>query len=112
MPPSWRVASNRNQVRRSVSSMKFSRMLALATSPASSADLVRLAHAAGELLVVLHQLAQHLAWRDVVLVVVLDGLELGDLADRLHVVPPILRTRSASWSVVAKIWSDCSSSSR
>jgi len=28
------------------------------------------------------------------------------------VLPPILRTRSASTSVVAKIWSDCSSSSK
>jgi hypothetical protein len=36
------------------------------------------------MLVVLHQLAQHLARRDVILVVVLDGLEFCDLADRLQ----------------------------
>ena len=59
-------------------------MLALATSLGVVADLVRLTHRGGDMLVVLHQLAQHLARRDIVLVVVLDRLELCDLADRLH----------------------------
>lgn len=36
------------------------------------------------MLVVLHQFAQHLARRDVILVVVLDGLEFCDLADRFE----------------------------
>src|SRR5262245_16863154 len=45
-------------------------------------DLVRLAHAVDLRLVVVHQLQQHVDGGHVALVVVLDALELGDLADR------------------------------
>src|SRR6185295_18514517 len=46
------------------------------------AKLVRFAHGRRHLLVVFHQLAQHFARRHISLVVVLDGLQLGDLPDR------------------------------
>jgi hypothetical protein len=41
-----------------------------------------LAHVLGDLLVVVHQLAQHHSRRHEIGIVVLDGLELGDMADR------------------------------
>ena len=41
-----------------------------------------LAHGSGDFLVVVHQLAQHLPRRDIALVVVFEGLQLGDLTDR------------------------------
>ena len=45
-------------------------------------ELVGFAHRGRHVLVVLHQFAQHLARRDVILVIVVDGLQLGDLPDR------------------------------
>src|SRR5919109_3738768 len=45
-------------------------------------ELVRLAHRRRHLLVVFHQFAQHFAWRHIGLVVILNGLELGNLPDR------------------------------
>src|SRR6266536_283823 len=47
-------------------------------------ELMGLPHRGCDVLVVFHQFAQHFARRDIVLVVVLDGLQLGDLADRLQ----------------------------
>src|SRR3981081_2704845 len=45
-------------------------------------QLVGLAHGLGDRLVVVHELAQHVRGRDEFLVVVLDALQLGDMADR------------------------------
>ena len=80
--PPVRVASNRNQVRRSVSSTKFSRMLAVAMSSCLSANVVGLAHPVGDRLVVGHQLQQHVPRRHEWGVIVLDLLQLGDVSDR------------------------------
>jgi hypothetical protein len=46
------------------------------------ANLVARAHGRDDLLIVAHQLAQHVAGGHIALVVVLDALQLGDLADR------------------------------
>ena len=54
----------------------------MATSSCLSHSLVRLAHRGRDRLVVVHQLAHHLAGGDELLVVVLDRLQLGDVADR------------------------------
>jgi hypothetical protein len=43
---------------------------------------MRLPHRGRDMLVVFHQFAQHLAWRHIVVVIVLDGLVLADVADR------------------------------
>src|SRR6476620_5468818 len=45
-------------------------------------EFVRLPHRRRHVLVVFHQLAQHLARRHIALVVVPDGLQLADLPDR------------------------------
>ena len=57
----WRRAPPRTGTRSASrsASIQFSIRLAVATSSWSSADLVRLAHGLGDLLVVVHQLAQH-----------------------------------------------------
>src|SRR4030081_1295914 len=47
------------------------------------AKLVGLAHRSRDMLVVFHQLAQHLARRDILFIVVLDGLQFRDLPHRL-----------------------------
>jgi len=57
--------------------MNTSRKLAVATS-----ELVGGAHVADLSLVVVHQLEQHVDRRHVILVVVLDSLQLGDMANR------------------------------
>jgi len=44
--------------------------------------LVRLAHGGRDVFVVLHQFAQHFAWRHIIIVVVLDGLQFRNLPDR------------------------------
>ena len=58
--------------------------------------LARLAHRRRHLLVVVPQFAQHLARRHVLLIVVLHGCNWATCPIDRIVVPPILRTRSAS----------------
>ena len=76
-----RVASNRNQTRRSVSSIQFSMQAGGGDVLVLVAEIVRLAQAADEILVVVAQLGQHVLRRHVVGVVVLDALQARDLAD-------------------------------
>ena len=82
-PRVLRVASNRNQVRRSVSSIQTSDEAGGRDVTYSSHDAVDLAQAGGEVLVVVAQFRQHVLRLDVVGVVVVDALSLASyLADR------------------------------
>jgi hypothetical protein len=74
-----RLASNRNHVRRSVASMNVSSRLAVPYIAVLVAERVGLAHGRGHRLVVGHQLEQHVVGRNERLVVVLEGLMLGDV---------------------------------
>jgi len=49
------------------------------------------------------QFRQHVARRNIVGVVVSETLQLGQMANRAHVVPSILRTRSAIGSVATVV---------
>ena len=110
--PSWRLASNRNQVRRSVSSMKVSSRPAVPESSWSSQSLCALRIAAAMCL--LSSISSRSISRggtySSLLSLIVCSFEIWPI--ERTVVPPSLRTRSASWSVVAKIASDCSSSIR
>ena len=67
------------------------------------AQFVYLAHPCSELHVVFAQLREHAVRRHVLAVVVGHALQARNVADEWSVVPPILRTRSATASVTAKI---------
>ncbi len=69
-------------------------------------------HAQDQSFFVFAQFTQHVGRINIVGVIVRDALQTGDVADERMVVPPILRTRSAISSVMAKIWSPWSSSRR
>jgi hypothetical protein len=78
-------------------------------------NCVYLAHRSCEHLVVVHRLAQHVLGGDKFFVVILDALMPGDITNGAQggaADLPILRTRSASSSVVVRICWTCSSSSR
>jgi hypothetical protein len=76
------------------------------------AKTVRLAQVRGQLFVVVAQFGEHIHGCDIIRFIVEDALEPADMSNQRGVVPPILRTRSAMSSVMAKICSACSSRSR
>src|SRR5262245_6787954 len=107
-----REASNKNQVRRSASSIQFSNTLAVAISPCSSQrPCVSRNLSVSRLLSSRNSASMSI------------GVTKSASLSRIRckramwpiersVVPPILRTRSAIASVAPKIWSLCSSSER
>src|SRR5262249_31127911 len=107
-----RVASNRNQVRRSASSIEFSIKLALATSSCLS----QMAWASRKLAVscLLSSRSSASMSRGVTKSASLSNTRCKRPMWPIErsVVPPILRTRSAMASVAAKICSPCSSRRR
>ena len=76
------------------------------------AEIVGLLQVKRELLVVVAQLGEHVLRGDVVGVVVQDPLQLGDVPDRAQRGATELAHPLGDASVVAKIWSACSSSIR
>lgn len=80
-PPPCRVASNRNQVRRSASSIQFSNRLAVATSPYSS-QTPCVSHGGGDLSVVVSKFGEHVHRRNEISVVVQNALQAADMPDR------------------------------
>ena len=100
-------------MRRSAWSMKFSRRLAVADVVMLVGDLVALAHRSHErLLIVAHQFAQHVARRHEASSLSSMRLQLGDMADRAQRRAADLAHALGDVVGVAKICSDCSSSSR
>jgi hypothetical protein len=108
-----RDASNRNQARCSASSVQVSIMPELALSPASIGQRLRAAQGLDQREVVIAKLGQHRARRHVRRIIVRNRLAPPDIGDRLQRGRrrSCGRARRAA-SVVAKIWSACSSSSR
>lgn len=76
------------------------------------ASIVNLSHRRREMKIVRAQLCEHILWFNEVRVVIGDPLEPPICPIEQIVVPPSLRALSAIGSLIAKIWSDCSSSSR
>ncbi len=108
-----RPASYRNQTRCSASSMNVSSRLAVATSLCSSQTSCTSRIDGDDTLIVVAQFRQHVRTARHRLRRCRQASAGADISPiERNVGCPILRTRSASTSVVAKIWSACSSSSR